>query len=52
MQYPGAQVKMKVHFGKASFPLFIDLGFGDSQKAQPSRKKQILEGSKNLHDVP
>jgi hypothetical protein len=29
MQYPGAQVKIEVRFGKARFPLFIDLGFGD-----------------------
>lgn len=29
MQYPGAHVKVEVRFGKAKFPLFIDLGFGD-----------------------
>lgn len=29
MQYSGAQVKMRVCFGKSRFPLFIDLGFGD-----------------------
>jgi len=29
MQYPGAQVKIEIRFGKARFPLFIDLGFGD-----------------------
>ena len=29
MQYPGAHVKVEVHFGKAKFSLFIDLGFGD-----------------------
>jgi predicted nucleotidyltransferase component of viral defense system len=29
MQYPGAHVKIEVRFGKAKFPLFIDLGFGD-----------------------
>lgn len=29
MEYPGAQVKIEVRFGKAKFPLFIDLGFGD-----------------------
>ena len=29
MAYPGAHVKIEVRFGKAKFPLFIDLGFGD-----------------------
>jgi predicted nucleotidyltransferase component of viral defense system len=29
MEYPGAHVKIEVCFGKAKFPLFIDLGFGD-----------------------
>jgi predicted nucleotidyltransferase component of viral defense system len=29
MEYPGAHVKIEVRFGKAKFPLFIDLGFGD-----------------------
>jgi predicted nucleotidyltransferase component of viral defense system len=29
MEYPGAHVKIEVHFGKTKFPLFIDLGFGD-----------------------
>lgn len=29
MQYPGAHVTIDVHFGKAKFPLFIDLAFGD-----------------------
>ncbi len=29
MQYPGAHIKIEVHFGKSKFPLFIDLGFGD-----------------------
>ena len=39
MQYPGAHVKIEVHFGKAKFPLFIDLGFGDLIHA---RKKELL----------
>jgi predicted nucleotidyltransferase component of viral defense system len=29
MQYPGAHVKIEVNFGRARFPLFIDLAFGD-----------------------
>lgn len=29
MEYPGAHVKIEVRFGKAKFPLLIDLGFGD-----------------------
>ena len=29
MQYPGSHVKIDVCFGKAKFPLLIDLGFGD-----------------------
>jgi predicted nucleotidyltransferase component of viral defense system len=45
MQYPGAQVKMKVHFGKASFPLFIDLGFGDLVKAH-EKKVMLVANSK------
>lgn len=39
MQYPGAQVKMKVHFGKASFHLSVDLGFGDFVKVY---EKEVL----------
>lgn len=45
MQYPGAQVKMKVHFGKATFPLFIDLGFGDLVKVH-EKKIVLLANSK------
>lgn len=45
MQYPGAQAKINVHFGKAKFPLFIDLGFGDKVKIQ-DQKIQLLESSK------
>ncbi len=29
MEYMGAQARIDVHFGRARFPLFIDLGFGD-----------------------
>ncbi len=29
MDYPGARIKIEVRFGKAKFPLYIDLGFGD-----------------------
>ena len=36
---PGAHVKMEVRFGKAKFPLFIDLGFGD---LVPVREKELL----------
>lgn len=39
MQYPGAEVKIEVYFGKAKFPLFIDLGFGDMVKV---REEEIL----------
>lgn len=45
MQYPGAQVKMKVHFGKATFPLFIDLGFGDLVNVH-EKKVMLLANSK------
>lgn len=40
MQYPGAQVKIEVHFGKSKFPLFVDLGFGDL--AQTHEKELLL----------
>lgn len=36
-QYPGVQVKMGVHFGKTIYPLFVDLGFGDSVVAQEQK---------------
>lgn len=39
MQYPGAHVKIEVRFGKARFPLFIDLGFGDLVQ---THKKELL----------
>jgi predicted nucleotidyltransferase component of viral defense system len=39
MEYPGAHVKIEVRFGKAKFPLFIDLGFGDLVQV---RKKELL----------
>ncbi len=45
MQYPGARVKMKVCFGKARFPLYIDLGFGDSVKVK-EEKFLLLSGSR------
>lgn len=34
MQYPGAQVRIEVRYGKSKFPLFIDIGFGDVVRAQ------------------
>jgi predicted nucleotidyltransferase component of viral defense system len=39
MQYSGAHVKIDACFGKAKFPLFIDLGFGDLIQV---RKKKLL----------
>lgn len=39
MQYPGARVKIDVLFGKAKFPLLIDLGFGDHFEV---REKEIF----------
>lgn len=42
MQYSGAQVKMKVNFGKASFHLSVDLGFGDFVKVH--EKEMLLLG--------
>lgn len=30
MQYPGVQVKMGVRFANSTYPIFIDLGFGDA----------------------
>jgi|GEM_PF-1333670 hypothetical protein len=39
MEYPGAHVKIDVRFGKAKFPLFIDLGFGDLVQV---REKELL----------
>lgn len=39
MEYPGAHVKIEVRFGKAKFPLFIDLGFGDLVQV---REKEFL----------
>lgn len=39
MEYPGAHVKIEVRFGKAKFPLFIDLGFGDLIQV---REKELL----------
>lgn len=39
MEYPGARVKIEVRFGKAKFPLFIDLGFGDLVHV---REKELL----------
>ncbi len=39
MEYPGAHVKIEVRFGKAKFPLFIDLGFGDPVQV---REKEFL----------
>lgn len=39
MQYPGAHIKIEVRFGKAKFPLFIDLGFGDVVQM---REKEFL----------
>jgi len=43
MQYPGAQVKISVQFGKAKFPLFLDLGFGDLVKTK--EEKILLLGN-------
>lgn len=43
MQYFGAQVRVDVHFGKAHFPLFIDLGFGDV--VVPQDTKILLLGN-------
>lgn len=43
MQYPGAQVKINVNFGKSKFPLFIDLGFGDLVKVH--EEKILLLGN-------
>ena len=39
MEYPGARVKIEVHFGEAQFPLLIDLGFGDVVNL---REKELL----------
>ena len=39
MEYPGAHVKIDACFGKAKFPLFIDLGFGDIVQV---REKEFL----------
>jgi predicted nucleotidyltransferase component of viral defense system len=39
MEYSGAHVKIEVRFGKAKFPLFIDLGFGDLIHV---REKELL----------
>lgn len=45
MKYTGAQIKIKVQFGKAKFPLFIDLGFGDLIKVH-EQNVQLLSHSK------
>lgn len=45
MQYPGARVKIEVHFGKSRFPLFVDLGFGDKVTAQ-EKEITLLSSSK------
>ncbi len=45
MEYPGAHVKIEVRFGKAKFPLFIDLGFGDLIQTQ-EKKLLLLSNSK------
>jgi predicted nucleotidyltransferase component of viral defense system len=45
MQYLGAQARIDVLFGKAHFPLFIDLGFGDVV-APPDTKILLLGNSK------
>lgn len=59
MQYPGAQVKMSVSFGKSKFPLFIDLGFGDLVKAHEQEilllgnaKGPLFESSVTLKCYP
>lgn len=39
MEYPGAHVKIEARFGKAKFPLSIDLGFGDLIQM---REKELL----------
>jgi len=45
MMYSGSQVKIEVHFGKARFPLFIDLGFGDEVDVH-EQKILLLSNSK------
>ena len=45
MEYPGAHVKIEVRFGKAKFPLFIDLGFGDLVQTQ-EKELLLLSNSK------
>lgn len=45
MHYPGARIKMEVRFGKARFPLYVDLGFGDLVKSQ-EQKIPLLSNSK------
>lgn len=45
MEYTGAHVKIEVCFGKAKFPLFIDLGFDDLVLAQ-EKKLLLLSNSK------
>ncbi len=45
MQYPGAHIKIDVRFGKAKFPLFIDLGFGDLPQTH-TKEINLLSSSK------
>jgi predicted nucleotidyltransferase component of viral defense system len=59
MKYPGAQVKISVQFGKAKFPLFIDLGFGDLVNTQEQEilllgnsKGPLFESSVTLKCYP
>ncbi len=59
MKYVGAQVRIGVHFGKAQFPLFIDLGFGDVVAVQEKNiilsansKGPLFESSLSLQCYP
>jgi predicted nucleotidyltransferase component of viral defense system len=59
MQYPGAQVKIEVNFGKSKFPLFVDLGFGDMVKVREEKifllsttKGPLFESSVTLKCYP
>lgn len=45
MHYAGARMRIDVHFGKARFPLFVDLGFGDLVKPR-FEKVSLLFNSK------
>jgi hypothetical protein len=51
MHYAGARMRIDVNFGRARFPLFVDLGFGDLVKPHSERMSLLFNSKGPLFEA-